>query len=315
MDDQAVVEQSPEDRLAAFLEKEESTPAHPDDEPEEQEQQDEDEGIEAKDDDAEDSDEETEARLLKLKYNGEEIEKPEDEVIALAQQGFDYTAKTQKLAEERKQVEMYAHAIKAQEQSLAQQAALQQAFIKDFAKVESLNEQIAQYEALDWNQLSDNDPVQAQKLYIAYQQTMNLRTQAAQEVQQKQQQLSQHQAQSQRAALEQAKAELLKTFPNWNEQMANDLRAAGKQYGYTDAELSAVTDPRTVKLLADAAAYRKLQSDKAGMSKKVADKPAVVKPGAKNTNAAKASKTTQLHQNLKKSGRVEDAAALLERFL
>lgn len=46
-------------------------------------------------------------RLLRIKVNGEEIELPEDKLVALAQQGADYTRKTQALSERSKQLEAW----------------------------------------------------------------------------------------------------------------------------------------------------------------------------------------------------------------
>lgn len=315
MENDQAIEQSAQDRMESLLDA-----GYLNDEPAQEEEQEaapavEQEEVEGEQQ-AENSQEETEApRKLKLTHNGEEIEKDEAEVIALAQQGFDYTQKTQKLAEERKSIESQTQAIKAQEDAIRQQAETQQALIKEIAKVTSLDEQIAQYDALDWNAISDNDPVQAQKLQIQYQQLMNKRTRALNEYQQKNQQLEQQRALNAQTRLEKARAELLQAFPNWNEQTAKDLRETGKTYGFSDAELSGVTDPRTVRLLADAAAYRKLQASKGTVDKKVQGKPAVVKPGAKDTQAANRSKDTELRQHLRKTGDQHAAAKLIERML
>jgi len=67
-------------------------------------------------------------QTFKLKIKGEEIEKPLDEVISLAQMGADYTQKTQEVAEQRRQLEDYAQTIKVQEQSLQSQFEAQQSF-------------------------------------------------------------------------------------------------------------------------------------------------------------------------------------------
>jgi hypothetical protein len=309
MEDQAIA-QSPEERIESLLEaedpiEEDGVDSRLDDaEPEEPEEE------------AEDSQEETEApQKLKLTRNGEEIEVDIEEAKNLAQQGYDYTKKTQEVAEQRKQVEMYAQAIKAQEQAIQQQAALQQAFIKDIAKVESINERIAQFEGLDWSALSDQDPVQAQKLYIEYQQLQNKRTQSVNEIQQKQSQLQQHTQRQDAMRLEQARVDLLKAFPNWNADIAKELRESTKAYGYTDEELSMVTDPRLVKILHDASQYRKLQANKGTVTNKVQGKPAVVKPGAKDTKRAADSSVSKMRQELKRSGKPEHAAKLFEKFL
>ena len=307
MSDQAT-EQSVEERMLNFIEK----PEVDEEEATEPEKvTDEAEVIEE-----EASEEEPEApRILKLTHNGEEIEKEEAEVIALAQQGFDYTQKTQKLAEERKAIDMQNQALKAQEEAFKKQAETQQAFIKEIAKITSIDEQIAQFDALDWNALSDNDPVQAQKLYIQYQQLQNNRTRTLTELQQKKQQLDQQQDLQAQSRLEQARADLLSAFPNWNEDMAKEIRDSGKLYGFSDQELSAIIDPRHVKVLHDAAMYRKLQAQKGSVTQKVIGKPAVVKPGTKDKKSSSDSDDTKLRQDFKKSRDPNLAVKLIERML
>ncbi len=127
---------------------EEATDDAPDDQAEEEEQ----------------SEDEVPA-ILKLKVNGEEVEKPLDEVVALAQQGLDYTQKTQQVAEQRKELEAYAESIKAQEQAFQEQMQLNNVLIEDVAKITALDQQLNQYANVNWQQLSDNDFVEAQKLF------------------------------------------------------------------------------------------------------------------------------------------------------
>lgn len=252
---------------------------------------------------------------LKLNRNGEEIEVDIEEAKNLAQMGYDYTQKTQKLAEERKQVEIQTQAVKAQESALRQQAELQHAFIKEIGKVESINEQISQFEAVDWNALSDNDPVQAQKLYIQYQQLQNKRAQTINEIQQKQGQLQQQRDVMDQTRLAEARAELLQAFPHWNADLAKDLRDTAGSYGFSEQEISYVTDPRQVRILADAAAYRKLQANKGTVTNKVQGKPAVVKPGTKDTQSASRSRNTEARQQLRKTGDQNLAVKLIEAML
>lgn len=311
MGDQAELEQSAQERMeslldAGFLKEEPKEEEQPSEETEEVES----EEVEG------DSQEETpETGTLKLTHNGEEIEVPIEEAKALAQQGYDYTQKTQKLAEERKNVEIQAQAVKAQEQAIQQYAETQQALIKEIAQVTSIDNELARYQAIDWNSLSEKDPVQTQKLWIQYQQLQNSRTRALSELQQKQGQLEQQRALNAQAKLEKARSELLKTFPNWNEQTANELRATGRFYGFADAELSGIDDPRMVKVLADANAYRKLQANKGSVEQKVKGKPAVVKPGAKDTQSASRAKNVEMRQQLRKTGDPHVAAKLIEGML
>lgn len=306
MNDQAT-EQSVEDRLTAFLEAEDGMPEE--DEPHEQEE------VETEAEAESEEDQTDEPQRITLKRGEEEVEVDIEEAKSLAQMGYDYTKKTQEVAEQRKQVEIYAQAVKAQEQSIRQQAEMQQTLIKEFAKVESLNDQIAQFERIDWNTLSDSDPVQAQKLYFQYSQLQNQRTQAQQEVQNKYQQLTQQRSEQERMRLAQAQQELVKMFPDWNADKARAIRESAKDYGFTDDELGSITDPRHVKVLADAIAYRKLQSEKASVTKKVSDKPPVVKPGTKDTKRAAQADYAKERQALKKSGDQNLAAKLIERMI
>lgn len=313
MDDDQGNDQSVEDRLVGLLNAED-----PDSEVEREERQSEDEETEEVEDKEtdEDSKEEPESiTKLKLTRNGEEIEVDIDEAKNLAQMGYDYTQKTQKLAEDRKQVEAYVQALKAQEQNLIQQAEMQQAYIKEIAKVESLNEQIAQFEGADWNAISDADPVQAQKLWIRYQQLQNDRAKAANEIQQKHTQIQQQRDLQAQARLEEARAELLKAIPNWNEDTAKGIRESGKAYGFTDQELSGIVDPRMVRVLADVTAYRKLQASKGAVTQKVQGKPAVVKPGTKDAQAVNRSRNAEARQQLRKTGDQNIAAKLIEAML
>ena len=121
MSDQAI-EQSPQSRLEAMLgDIQDDAAMQIQEEPQEVEEEDtvdeseddeeiveesEDEESETEDEvEEEESDEEQPIQSVKLKVNGEEIEKPLDEIVALAQQGLDYTKKTQEVAEQRKAVE------------------------------------------------------------------------------------------------------------------------------------------------------------------------------------------------------------------
>lgn len=306
MDDQAV-EQSVEDRMAHFLMEEDGETPQDDEEPQQ----------EAEEEAEEDSEEEQsdEPQTIRLKRGEEEVEVDLEEAKNLAQMGFDYTKKTQEVAEQRRQVEQYAQAVQAQEQQFRQQVEMQQAFIKDLAQVESINSQIAQYEKLDWNMLSDQDPVQAQKLWFQYQGLQNQRTQAYAEIQNKQSSMQQQQERQFAAQLAHAQEELVKAIPDWSENKRQEIRNAGKEYGFNDQELSSVIDPRMVKVLADAASYRKLQAEKGAVANKVSGKPPVVKPGAKDTKRAAKADTAKERQALKRTGDGHLAAKLIERML
>ena len=329
MSDQ-VAEQSPHSRLEAMLGdsvESDVKPPEPQDEEKEQppleadaEDTEEVESEEATDDNPDDQAEEEEQSedevpaLLKLKVNGEDVEKPLDEVVALAQQGLDYTQKTQQVAEQRKELEVYAESIKAQEQAFQEQMQLNNVLIEDVAKITSLDQQLNQYANVNWNQLSDNDFVEAQKLFFTYNQLQQERSQLVSQFEVKKQQVVQKQTQLMAEKIAKGKEILAKEIPNWSPETNQALLSTGKDYGFSDAELNAIVDPRHVKVLHDAMQWRKLQQNSV-VKKKVSNAKPVVKPGSKDTKAEANSNHRQLRESLRKTGKSDAAQKLIENML
>lgn len=324
MSDQAL-EQSPQEKLMAMLDEvpeeqdaveaieeqlEEEVEAE---EPEEGETEEVEEESEAEEAD-EDEDSEEQPNIIKLKVNGEELEKPLDEVIALAQQGVDYTKKTQEVAEQRKQLEEYAQTIKVQEQKFQEQVALNNALIGDIAQLQAVDNQLAQFNDVNWQELSDTDFVEAQKLFFTYNQLQQQRSSLASELQTKQKTLQEQQAQSIAERIEKGKEVLAKEIPNWSRETSQAIISTGKEYGFTDDELGMIVDPRHVKVLHDAMQWRKLQSNTA-VKNKVAQAKPVVKPGAKDTKNEVNSAKRQMRDQLRKSGKGELAQKLIEDMI
>jgi hypothetical protein len=252
--------------------------------------------------------------ILKLKVNGEDVEKPLDEVVALAQQGLDYTQKTQQVAEQRKELEAYAESIKAQEQAFQEQMQLNNVLIEDVAKITSLDQQLNQYANVNWNQLSDNDFVEAQKLFFTYNQLQQERSQLVSQFEAKKQQVVQKQTQLMSEKIAKGKEILAKEIPNWSPETNQALLSTGKDYGFSDAELNSIVDPRHVKVLHDAMQWRKLQQNST-VKKKVSSAKPVVKPGSKDTKAEASSNHRNLREQLRKTGKSDAAPKLIENML
>src|ERR1051325_3686025 len=99
-----------------------------------------------------------------------------------------------------------------------------------------------------------------------------------------------------------AKAEPLKS------QMVRDAR----ERGFTDDELKGLVDSRLVLLLHDAMKWRSLQKAKPKVLDKLKGKPKIktAAPGGERTKERPATKRDQARENLRRGGRVDDAAAL-----
>ena len=155
----------------------------------------------------------------------------------------DYTRKTQEVAETRR-------ALEAQQAQIQQQAQTQREYLQDAAKIVALNEQIQQFDQVDWNTLNEQDPVKAQQLWINYSRLKDARNDALGQLQQKEQQRALQAQQEAAKRLEESNAALSREIKGWGPELAGKLRdfAVGK-LGFTAQEMGQVTDARIVKLL------------------------------------------------------------------
>ena len=329
MDDQ-VIEQSLQSRLEAMLGDIQEEPITQDvqEEPQEVEEEEsteveedveestDEETLETEDEtEEEDSDEEQPVQNVKLKVNGEEIEKPLDEVVALAQQGLDYTKKTQEVAEQRKAVEALQQELNMATQQFQEQQQLNNLLIEDVAKVTALDQQLAQYQNVDWQKLSDSDFVEAQKLFFEYNQLQQERSNAVSQFETKRQEALNKQQQMIAAQVAKGKEQLAKEIPNWSPQTTQEIIEHSKTYGFTDGELNSIVDPRHVRVLHDAMQWQKLKSKNSVTKKKVASAKPVVKPGSKDPKKVVNSNATKLREQLRRSGKSELASKLIENML
>jgi hypothetical protein len=326
MSDQ-VAEQSPHSRLEAMLgdsvesdvkppepqDEEEQTPLEAEAEPSENEEEATEESPDDQAEEEEQSEDEVPA-ILKLKVNGEEVEKPLDEVVALAQQGLDYTQKTQQVAEQRKELEDYAKGIQAQEAIFRQEVELQNVLINEVAQITSLDQKLAAYQNVNWQQLSDNDFVEAQKLFFTYNQLQQDRNQLVSQFEAKKQEVAQKQTQLLSEKIAKGKEILAKEIPNWSPETNQALLSTGKDYGFSDAELNSIVDPRHVKVLHDAMQWRKLQKNST-VKNKISNAKPVVKPGAKDSKNEANSNHRNLREQLRKTGKSDAAQKLIENML
>lgn len=170
----------------------------------------------------------------------------------------DYTRKTQEVAEQRKAVE-------TERQAIIDQAKAQQEYIQDIAKVVAMDDQIKAYEQVNWQQLTAQDPTQAQALFIQFQQLKDARNAAAGQLQIKEQQRLQ---QSQQAALEEQQKNakrfeecmsvVARDIKGWGPELIKQLDKTANELGFTNDELRQVSDPRFIKLLHEANIGRQL---------------------------------------------------------
>lgn len=262
------------------------------------------------DDNSEESESEPEEQRFNVKVAGEDKELTLTELKALAQQGADYTKKTQQVAEQRKAVE-------AEQRAIEEAKYMRDAYAERLQAMEQLLS--SQQPQEDLESLKESDPIgyavrvaemsqNKEKLYA-----IQAERQRIAELQQAEQQQGMQQYLSQQAAV------LSETLPEYSdpvkgEKLRSDLRSFAKNLGFSDQELSAVRDARHVMALYKAMQYDKLQQSKPQLNKRVSEPPKTIKSGNSNT-AVNTDQHKKAMAQLQKSGKVRDAASAFENFI
>ena len=262
---------------------------------------------EAEDDNAEEVQEQPKYRV---KAAGEEREVTLDELIRGYQLEADYTKKTQSLSEERKQVE--AERVRIQEANkLRDQYA---------ERLQIIEQMLSQQPTENLEQLKETDPI-GYAVKVAEQQQKEKQLQAVQMERfriAQQQQAEQTEMLAKHVATEAEK--LAQAIPDFadkekGEPVRKEIRSFAKSIGWTDQELASVYDSRAVLTLYKAMQYDKLMQNKPDVAKKMAQAPKMLKAGASQQRSPDQEQVKRQKQQLKRSGRVADAAGLFERFL
>lgn len=246
-------------------------------------------------------------QLVTVRVNGKEEQLPLTEVVAGYQRQADYTQKTQAVAAEKREVEQVKAALfQAREQELA---TLQQVLEELQARFPVQNEwaEIAQLEHVD--------PGEYARRRIQLQDREAARTRAAAIA-------AQLDAQKRDAELPMEMERLYVKVPEWKDEKVRGEEARGvseflAREGFAPKELSEITDHRYLAIARKAWLYEKLTSSRAGLlQKKVREAPKMLRPGVKaDPGQASIENRASLRAKLSRTGRPQDAVALLESIL
>ena len=201
-----------------------------------------------------DDGEEQEQPTYLVKAAGEEREVTLNELIKSYQLGTDYTKKSQAVAEERKAVE-------AERQAVQEAKQMRDTYAQRLEMIEQMLVPQQQEENLEY--LKETDPIgYSVKVAEMIQRDKQLAAVQAERgrIQQQQEQDRQAQMQSVVAEEMQKLSSYIPEFtdPAKGEAIRNDIRAFGKQIGFSDNELAAVYDSRAVLTLYKAMQYLSL---------------------------------------------------------
>jgi hypothetical protein len=199
-------------------------------------------------------DEELEEELdgVKLRGKKEALEKIKAERLMQA----DYTRKTQDVAETRKSLE-------AERAQFQQNAQLHQQYQRELAQVYSIDERLAQFQQVNWQALTDQDPVQALKLHTEFTQLQAHKGQLVNALTQKQQAQAQEQQRNTARQLMEARQVLERDIKGWSPELAAKLTDHGVAMGIPREVLDTITQPAIVKLIHDSYTLKQLEKQRA----------------------------------------------------
>ena len=210
------------------------------------------------------------------------------------------------IAEQRKAIEQERQQYASQLQALI--PALQQSIAGEFADIKTI---------ADVERLARDDPDR----YARWQAKQTaLQAAQAHQLQLAQQQAKEHEERLKAWTAEQEKI-LLEAIPAWKKDLAAGQREIGaiKEYlvsqGVDREQAANLRDANLILLARKAMLYDKAQAAKAQAKPVVKPAPKVVKPGAPQAQTPNEERIAAQRKELKRSGRIDSAAKLLENFL
>jgi len=267
-----------------------------------------------------DEDEEEEARELGdddiLLYKGEEYNI--DDLVKGSLRQADYTRKTQALAEQRKQAEDFSSKYASEVEQIQ---AERNYYVQSLQHlIDGSMGEVDKFANLDWEQLKAEDPLE----YVSMKDEFRDRQERFHSIQHEQQQAQGRQeavvAQNYSQSLAEEGKKLEEALPEWKDpklrqKLVTKLRSYAADQGFTEDELTSLSDSRSVMVLLKAQKYDELQKTDV-KSKKLRNKPRVVRSGSpeRKSDSEKARRKSDM-KRLRQTGHINDAVGLFEDFI
>jgi len=242
----------------------------------------------------------------KIRFKGKNADATPEEYVNAFQQQATLTNRLKEVAEAKKQYDQLLSNAQAQhEQQIQQQAVILQAME---------NELLGPYQNIDWQTLKIQDPntYALKKLDFDEAKTKfnGIQNQVVEYLRGQQNDLHTRMNQQQSEYLNEQRESLSK-YDWWNNDTAEEITEYLKKEGFSDKEISTTADARSIRLAYHAMLYERGKSKAVEKAKKPL--PKVIKPGVKKSeNMINLEKAKALRKQLKKSGSLEDAVALLK---
>ena len=198
-----------------------------------------------------------------VEYEGEKFKVPAKLKDALLRQA-DYTRKTQEVAEVRRQAE-------AERQLFEQQKQFHFANMQEVARVIAIDQQLQEYQKLNWYELEQTNPSHALTLQRQFRELQATKAQAEMTVAQRHHAMQEAQQQEAAMRLNEGQRVLKREIPEWGPELALKLKEFGLKEGLSAKKINSMDDPSDVLNL-----YARFQLSK--MKANATKKPQQVQP-------------------------------------
>lgn len=245
-------------------------------------------------------------QMVTVKIDGKTETVPLDEALQGYQRHRDYSRKTADLANERRQVDEQAKAVKEERQTYT-------------TMLVALRNQLQQGQEAEpnWDEVYQADPIGYARKRDEWRDKQDKLAAANFELQRLQSLQQQEQAENLKKVVAQGRQKMVELHPAWKDQKVWDadrqaiVAYAQQTAGYSAEEIAQAYDPRAIVLLQKARLYDELMAKRptpvAPKGPKVASAGAAPQGTTSRLNAAQ--------QRLAKSGSVSDAAKVFEQII
>lgn len=252
----------------------------------------------------------SEVDAFEIVHDGQQRRLTREETIKYAQQGFDYTQKTQRLAEQYRLAEAIVAKAKEVEQLTPQVA-------QDLALATTLEQQLGQYTNVDWVALATNNPTEYPRYRAQYDQLVSNYQKAVTQLNQKRQALERNRGEITAQTVQQEMSRLVQKVPEFADaarfqKAAADIRTYLLNEGVPEEAVDNLRDANAVAIAFKAMRYDQLVKQKGEKVKALRTAPPVTRPGSQTTQGqARSDQDRDLMGRFRRSGDVKDAAAVL----
>jgi len=291
------------------------------DEPLEEVSEEEEYSVEEEEESEEESEEdevEEESDVYAVKVDGEELEVSLDELIKGYSRYSDYTRKTQKISEQRREVEELSNRYNSEVAQIQQE---RQQYIDGLQQaMQSSLSVLDEFSTIDWEHLRSTDPIAFVTKKDEYRDVQERIQRSQYEQQMASQKQQEEMARARQQTLAHERSAIVEKIPEWGDPekqavLAQELKGYASDQGFSQEELASLVDHRSLVVLRKAMLYDKAHSSDI-VKKKLKNKPTVIRAGSGgNKKASEKSKRAASMKRLQGSGRIDDASALLEDFI